>query len=408
MLAYYIQTLNPFIWQWGHSNFGIRWYGTAYLTGFIIAYGLMKRFIQTGRMALPSEKLPDFVLFVAILGVLVGGRLGEAVLYRPHMFTTFSATFPWWGLLMVQNGGMAAHGGILGVMVAVWVFARRGGYRFLNLLDCAAMVAPIGLCFGRLANFVNGELYGHRWHGPLAVQFPTELIYQNQPLDARIRHFAAGLAAHHPDLARFMVQNPGPGMITYVSTRLQTQQHQLQAVLALHPRSEILRLAASGHYPLLDRLRRQLPGWLSELRLEVGVRHLWKALHPHFHGPLPLAARLQILNLARQGNTFVIDQLRQILPPRIPSQLIEALLEGLMLFLICWFVGHRWRQAGRASAAFAIGYPIMRIIGEQFRMGDQPQLILGHWISLGVIYSVPMLIAGLIFWIVVQSRYHDG
>ncbi len=90
ILAYYIQTLNPFIWQWGNSGFGIRWYGTAYLLGFIIAYLLMKRFIRTGRMLLPMEQLPDFVLFVAIFGVLIGGRLGEAILYRPGMFTNFS------------------------------------------------------------------------------------------------------------------------------------------------------------------------------------------------------------------------------------------------------------------------------------------------------------------------------
>ena len=67
MLAYYIQTLNPFIWRWGNSGFGIRWYGTAYLLGFIIAYLLMKRFIRTGRMLLPMEQLPDFVLCASFI-----------------------------------------------------------------------------------------------------------------------------------------------------------------------------------------------------------------------------------------------------------------------------------------------------------------------------------------------------
>ena len=328
MLAYYIQTLNPFIWQWGHSNFGIRWYGTAYLMGFIIAYLLMKRFIKTGRMRLPREKLPDFVLFVAIFGVLVGGRLGEAILYRPHMFTNFSPPFPYWGLLKVQDGGMAAHGGILGVLVAVWIFARRNGYRFLNLLDCAAMVAPIGIFFGRIANFINGELYGHVWHSPLAVQFPTELIFP----------------------------------------------------------------------PQLKEYRRVSPGAVHHLEEQIVVRH------PSLAHAMAVNPRLTIVNLAREGHPFVIARLREILPPRIPSQLIEASLEGLLLFLLCYFIGRRWWKEGVAAGAFATLYPIMRIIGEQFRDGDQPKHIFGHWISLGVIYSVPLLIGGLIFWIWVILR----
>ncbi len=329
ILAYYIETLNPFIVQWRQSGFGIRWYGTAYLTGFIIAYLLMARFIKTGRMLLPRDKLLDYVLFVAIFGVMIGGRLGEAALYRPHMFTTFSSHFPWWSLLMVQDGGMAAHGGIIGVFVASWVFGRRHGYRWLNLVDCGAMVAPIGLFFGRIANFINGELYGHVWHGPLAVQYPTELIF---PPQLKTEPTVSSIAVH----------------------RLEEQ---------------------------------------------ILLRH------PHLAHAMATNPRQEIVNLSRQGHPFVIAQLRHILPPRIPSELIEAFFEGLILFLICFFVGRKWKKEGIAAATFAVGYPIMRIIGEQFRVGDQPKLIFGHWISLGIIYSVPMLLGGLVFliWMILRK-----
>ncbi len=329
LIAYFIETLNPYIIQFGHSAWGIRWYGTAYLTGFVIAYFLMSRFIKTGRMAMPRSRLPDYVIFVAIFGVLVGGRLGEAILYRPHMFTNFSPPFPYWGLLKVQYGGMAAHGGIVGVFVATWIFARRNGYSFLNLMDCSAMVAPIGLFFGRIANFINGELYGHVWHNPWAVQFPTELIY---PPQTKLERTISPAQVHN----------------------------------------------------LIDRVAAHFSN------------------RPSILHALQVNPRMEIVNLSRENHPYVVNLLRQILPPRIPSQLVEATTEGLLLFIICYTVGRKWKKPGIASAAFAVGYPIMRIIGEQFRDGDQPRMIFGHLISLGVIYSVPMLLVGLIFlaWVI--------
>jgi prolipoprotein diacylglyceryltransferase len=402
MLAYYIQTLNPFIWQWGNSGFGIRWYGTAYLLGFVIAYLLMKRFIRTGRMLLPMEQLPDFVLFVAIFGVLIGGRLGEALLYRPSMFTNFSPPFPYWGLLKIQDGGMAAHGGIVGVFAATYFFARRRGYRFLNLVDCGAMVAPIGIFFGRIANFINGEVYGHISHAKWAVQFPTELIYQSQPLDARIRHLAGTIAAKHPNLAHFMNQDPVAGMVRYLSQHLQWHHPSLAAAIGLHPKQEIIKLAQSGKSAFLNAQLHQIPDFIRKIKLDVQARHLAEQVvirYPNLAGAVRHNPNMELINLARQGNAFVITHLREILNPRIPSQLIEASLEGLLLFLLCFFIGSKWKKEGIAAACFATFYPIMRMIGEQFRDGDQPKLIFGHWISLGDLYSWPMLVLGLIFLI---------
>jgi phosphatidylglycerol---prolipoprotein diacylglyceryl transferase len=329
MLAYYIQTLNPFIWQWGNSGFGIRWYGMSYLLGFVFAYLLLRKFVRDGRLRLPPQKLVDFVLFAAIFGVLLGGRLGSALFYDPRMLIDFSPPFPYWGLLKLQSGGMSAHGGILGVLIAIWIFARRNKLRFLNLVDCAAMVAPIGLAFGRIANFINGELYGHIWHGAMAVQFPTELTMPPEsPQEPTVT----------PDQFHQLVQT-----IAYNDPTVASNPSVLQAVLA-NPAAEIV-------------------------------------------------------NLARQGDAFVIAQLRDILPPRIPSQLIEASLEGLLLFVICYLIGRKWKKDGIATGAFATFYPIMRIIGEQFRVGDHPRLIFGYWISRGVLYSIPLLFLGLIFWI---------
>lgn len=297
---------------------------------------------------------------------------------------------------------MAAHGGIVGVFIATYIFARRRGYRFLNLVDCGAMVAPIGIMFGRIANFINGEVYGHISYAKWAVQFPTELLYQSQPLDARIRHLAGTIASKHPNLAHFMYQNPVAGMVRYLSWHLQWHHPSLTTALGLHPREEIIKLAHSGKYAFLNNQLHRIPDFLPKIQLDVHARHLAEQVmvrYPNLAGAISRDPNMELINLARQGNTFVIAQMRQFLNPRIPSQLIEASLEGLLLFVLCYLIGSKWKKEGIAAACFATLYPIMRMIGEQFRAGDQPKLIFGHWISLGDLYSWPMLIVGLVFLI---------
>ena len=95
---------------------------------------------------------------------------------------------------------------------------------------------------------------------------------------------------------------------------------------------------------------------------------------------------------------FMVTWFDKILSPRHPSQLYEALLEGVFLFIIVWLVGRLWRKDGMAGGAFVTFYPVMRTIGEQFRVGDTPQHILGMNVSLGVLYSVPMFFVGLAYW----------
>ena len=124
-----------------------------------------------------------------IMGVVIGGRVGHVVFYEPHLLITFHSSLPWWGLLDIHKGGMSSHGGIIGSMIASVLFARRVRLPILHLFDCVAFVAPFGLCFGRLANWVNGELWGKPLPESMqanppwwAVKYPAEILESNFPV----------------------------------------------------------------------------------------------------------------------------------------------------------------------------------------------------------------------------------
>ena len=169
MLAYYVHHFSPFIVNFGHG-IGLRWYGTAYVLGFLLGYQLYVVLARRGFSALPPEKVPDLITGVCFWGVLVGGRLGYALFYNPSMFLEPLS------LLRVWEGGMASHGGILGVgFYSLW-YARRHKVSWMDVGDNLAIVATIGLFFGRCANFINGELYGRAAKVAWAVQFPKELL----------------------------------------------------------------------------------------------------------------------------------------------------------------------------------------------------------------------------------------
>lgn len=138
---------------------GVRWYGLSYAVGFILAWMLVRWLATSGRSALTARDVGD-MMFSVILGVLIGGRLGYALLYEQHLFTDFSSQFPYWGLLAINRGGMASHGGMIGVIIALTIFGRRRGVSVLHMLDVGALASTIGLCLGRVANFINAELWG--------------------------------------------------------------------------------------------------------------------------------------------------------------------------------------------------------------------------------------------------------
>lgn len=158
------------------GDFGIRWYGLSYMMGFICAYLLIKWLAQRQRSGLTAQMVGDFITYGAI-GTLVGGRLGYVLFYGPDLFTKFKTEFPWWGVLAVNEGGMASHGGIIGIVIASWLFARKYSVNTLYLFDLVAVAGPIGVFFGRIANFINGELVGRPCDPtyPLAVKFPQDI-----------------------------------------------------------------------------------------------------------------------------------------------------------------------------------------------------------------------------------------
>ena len=154
----YLHGLDPTALQLTDS-FGIKWYGLSYLCGFLAAWLLMRWMSSTGRILLSKNQVGDFITY-AVVGVLVGGRLGYCLFYEPALFVDFSTSLPFWGVFAIHEGGMASHGGMIGCFLAMLVFASRTGIPWLHLLDVTAFVAPPGLFFGRIANFINGELWG--------------------------------------------------------------------------------------------------------------------------------------------------------------------------------------------------------------------------------------------------------
>lgn len=165
-LSYWTNNLNPVIFHlWG--PLAVRWYGMAYLAGFLVGYLLLLRLSKRGEFAIPPNELSNFIVQVAIYGVFLGGRLGYVLLYGWNTFIQ-DPLF----LFRVWEGGMASHGGMLGVMAVVLWTSWKKKISFWNLTDGLALVAPVGLFFGRVANFINGELWGRPTHVPWAVIFP--------------------------------------------------------------------------------------------------------------------------------------------------------------------------------------------------------------------------------------------
>ena len=176
----YLHSLNPFAIQITET-IGLRWYGLAYLTGFFIAWLLIRRFSKKGLTPLTKEQSGDFVLS-SVLGVVIGGRLGYVLFYQPELLITFEPTFPWWEAIAIHKGGMSSHGGMLGVLVTMVYWSRKHGVGLPHLMDLGPYVAVPGLCLGRVANFVNGELWGRRLPEQLqkeppfwSVKYPTEI-----------------------------------------------------------------------------------------------------------------------------------------------------------------------------------------------------------------------------------------
>ncbi len=187
-LAAWLHNLDPIIFQLGPLP--IRWYGLSYLAGFFVAFLLVKRICRVGVSTLKPEQAADLVVAVAV-GIFVGGRLGYVLFYQPALLWEFTQDLPFWGVLAINKGGMASHGGMIGGILGCFYYARRHKHETLYLMDLFAFGAPLGIFFGRIANFINGELLGRPCDPgfPLAVKFPHEL-YDMSP-DQQYEVYAA-------------------------------------------------------------------------------------------------------------------------------------------------------------------------------------------------------------------------
>lgn len=161
---------NPVALQIG--PLAIHWYGLMYLASFMtflwLGHKRLHRLFQMRDSTLPDNKLLDDLMFYGVLGVILGGRLGEVLFYNPIFY--FSHPLK---IFAIWEGGMSFHGGFLGVLLAMALFARRRNIRWLALMDFIAPLVPPGLAFGRIGNFINGELWGRPTDVAWAMIFPN-------------------------------------------------------------------------------------------------------------------------------------------------------------------------------------------------------------------------------------------
>lgn len=258
--------LNPIAFEIGPV--AVKWYGLAYMAGLLLGWLYIKRLLDkpnlwpAGKAPFASARADDLLLYMTV-GVIVGGRLGSVLFYEPGYYLQNP-----WEIPQVWKGGMAFHGALLGTGVAIWVFAHFNKVSPWSTMDLCAAAVPIGLFFGRLANFINGELWGR----------PTDVAW---------------------------------GMV--------------------------------------------FPG---------------------------------------AGAT-----------PRHPSQLYEAALEGLALFLVLRFLSHRrlaLKSPGLVTGVFLAGYGVARSFCEFFRQPDTQHAFTTGPFTPGIVYSIPMILLGL--WFIARAR----
>lgn len=333
-----LHDLSPFLVRIS-GDFGIRWYGLSYMMGFVCAYLLFIWMSKRQKAGLSPAMVGDFVTYGAI-GILIGGRLGYALFYSPDLFLRFRPEIPWWGVLAVNEGGMASHGGMLGLVAGCFLYSRKYGLNQNYLYDLVALAGPIGIFFGRLANYVNGELLGRPCdpNMPFATKFPQELL--------------------------------------------------------TWPSEAVSRLKELG--PVVEKI----PGASAEQYLELAD----KAQFDPSSRDRVYNFIYQIIENVQNGNEGVKEALKPLLTARHPSQLYAAFGEGLFLFVFLFIMWRKPRKPGVIGSTFIVLYAIVRIITEQFRTPDAHigyqlfGLTRGQWLSIG------MLVIGLGLWLMYSRR----
>lgn len=255
MLTY--PEIDPVIFSIGFIQ--VRWYGLMYVLGFLLGWWLARRRAAAPGSAIQPQQVDDLVFYI-MLGVILGGRLGYCLVYGWDELTRDPLY-----VFKITQGGMSFHGGLAGVLLALWLYGRRIGKTFFTITDFAAPLAPLGLGFGRIGNFINGELWG-------------------RPTDVPWSFNVNGVARH-------------------------------------------------------------------------------------------------------------------------PSQLYEALLEGLLLFIILWVFSSRPRPRMAVSGMFLLCYGVFRFVVEFYR---EPDADLGYlafgWLTMGQLLSLPMIVAGIFLLLAAARR----
>ena len=336
VIATYVHNLNPVALPL-FNGLAVRWYGLAYLLGFVAGFLLLRHLARRGMWVMKPDAVGDFIAATALFGVFLGGRLGYVLFYYvPKAGWGALAKDPL-VIFRVWEGGMASHGGILGLLIFTWIYAKKHRVPWTGLADGLAVVGPVGLFFGRMANFINGELYGRIATGVAwAVKFPATLLDQNAPESQRLDEIASAASAAakaNPNLA-------------YAYQSLESARHALKVAYE----SGNLDDMAAAHTALVQR----------------------------------------IIEANRQSGD-VSTAIGQYLDPRHPSQIYEGLLEGLLLFAILWTVRVCFPKAphGLLTGLFFGLYAVFRIFAEQFR---EPDAAMVGFLTKGQFFSLFMFL----------------
>jgi len=158
-------SIDPVIVSFGIIQ--IRWYGIAYVLGFLLGIYLLKQINQGYQRKVENKQIDDFFIW-SVIGVILGGRIGYVLFYQTATILTDPIN-----ILFIWKGGMSFHGGLIGIIISIFLFSKKYSIDFFQLSDLVSSVAPIGLFFGRLANFINVELYGRVTDFPLAMIYPS-------------------------------------------------------------------------------------------------------------------------------------------------------------------------------------------------------------------------------------------
>lgn len=332
MLAVWVHNLEAEIITFT-EEIALRWYGLSYLMGFVCGFYLLRWLARRKLWVLGEEKVGDFIAYAALFGVFLGGRLGFVLFYMiPERGISVVLQDPLI-IFKVWEGGMASHGGILGLTVFTFIYARRLKVSWPGLGDGLVIVSTVGIFFGRAANFINGELYGRASQGgSWAMKFPKEL--QEAGNQERFREAMGAAVEVEPG---FQVESQGKTLAD---------------------------LWTNYHVPPKD-------GGNVTMELFEGVLE------------------------AGRANPEILQAMAEYLTVRHPSQIYQALLEGLSLFLILLITRLRWKQLphGVLTGLFFLFYALFRIVAERFREPDSAWIIDGL-VTKGQFYSVFMFAIG--------------